>query len=193
MCWIPWWYLDLFSNVTDHVDHVKQVLSAIFTAGLKLNREKCIVLVDTVEFLGYTIIQNKVTVSESKIKAINEYPVPKSIKNIKKFFGLAGFYRKLLPNFSELVAPLSVMQCKNVTFYWNGDCQKSFDKVISLLCSSPIVAIPNPELPYIVKVDSSKFGFGCILEQQDPSSKQRHVIPYSSQKYNTAQQNYPAI
>ncbi len=49
-------------NVTDHVDHMKQLPSAIFTAGLKLNREKCIFLVDTVEFLGYTIIQNKVTI-----------------------------------------------------------------------------------------------------------------------------------
>ncbi len=124
-------------NVTDDVDHVKQVLSAIFTAGLKLNCDKYIFLVDTVEFLGYTISLNKVTVSESKIKTIKDYPVP---KYIKKFLGLAGFYRKLLPNFSELVAPLSVMQCKNVTFYWNSDCQKSFDKIISLLCSSTIVA-----------------------------------------------------
>ncbi len=152
------------------------MLSAIFTAGLKLNHEKCIFIVDSVEFLGYTIIQNKVTASESKIEAIKEYPVPKSIKDIKKFLGLAGFYWKLLANFSQLVAVFSVMQCENVTFYWNSDCQKSFNKVISLLCSSPIVAMPNPELPYIVKVDSSKFGVGCILEQEDPSSKQRHVI-----------------
>ncbi len=55
-------------NVTDHVDHVKQVLSDFFTAGLKLNHEKCIFLVDSVQFLGYTITQNKVTVTESKIK-----------------------------------------------------------------------------------------------------------------------------
>ncbi len=96
---------------------MKQVLSAIFTARLKLNSEKCIFLVNTVEFLGYTITQSKVTVSESKIKAIKAYPVPKSIKDIKKFHGLAGIYRNVLPNFSELVAPLSVMQCKNVTFY----------------------------------------------------------------------------
>ncbi len=150
-------------------------------------------MVDTVEFLGYTITQNKVTVSESKIKAIKDYPVWKSIKDIKKFLGLAAFYRKLLPNFSELVVPLSVMQFKNVTFYWNSDCQKSFDKVISLLCSSPILAMLNPELPYIVKVDSSKFGVLCILEQEDRSSKKRHVIAYSSKKYNSAQQNYPAI
>ncbi len=84
------------------------------------------------------------------------------------------------------------MQCKNVTFYWNSDCQKSFDKVISLLRSSPIAVMSNPELPYIVKVDSSKFGVGCILEQEDLSSKQRHVIAYSSKKYNTAQQNCAA-
>ncbi len=87
-----------------------------------------------------------------------------------------------------MVAPLSVMQCKNVTFDWNNDCQKCFDKVISLLCSTPIVAMPNPELPYIVKVDSSKFGVCCILEQEDPCSKQRHVIAYSSKKYNSKTQ-----
>ncbi len=79
-------------NVTDHVDHIKQVLWAIFVAGLKINPEKCIFLVDTVEFLEYTITQNNVTVSESKIKAIKDYPVLKSIKDIKKFLGLAGFY-----------------------------------------------------------------------------------------------------
>ncbi len=101
-------------------------------------------MVNTVEYLEYTITQNKVTVSESKIKAIKEYPIPKSINDIKKFLGLSGFYRKLLPNFSELVAPLIIIQCKNVAFYWDGDCQKSFHKVISLLCSSPTVAMPNP-------------------------------------------------
>ncbi len=154
-------------NVTDHM---KQVLLAIFTAGLKLNHEKCIFLVDTLEFLWYTITQNKVTISESKIKIIKDYPVPKSIKDIKKFLGLAGFYRKLLPNFSELVAT------SKMSHFIGLVTQKYFDKVISLLCSSPIVAMPNPELAYIIKIDSSKFCVGCILEQEEPSSKQRHVI-----------------
>ena len=62
-----------------------------------------------------------------------------------------------------------------------------------MLCSSPIVAIANPDLTFIVKVDSSKFGVGCILEQEDPNTKQRYVIEYASKKYNKAQQNYPAI
>ncbi len=104
-------------------------------------------LVDTVEYLGYTITQNKVTVSESKIKTIKDYPVPKSIKDIMKFLGLAGFYRNLLPNFSELVAPLSVMQCKNVTFYWNSDCQNLLIKLF--LCFAHLLLLLCQILNYL--------------------------------------------
>ncbi len=186
--------ITIFSRSLDeHFEHVRIVLDALREAGLKLNRSKCVFCVNTIDFLGFRISPNTVTVSGKKIETITKYPVPRTIRDVKKLLGLVGFYRKLIPNFSVLTAPLCVMQCKNADFRWTDDCQTAFDTLISLLASSPIVTIPNPDLTFIVKVDSSKFGVGCILEQEDPVSRQRFVIEYGSVKYNKAQQNYPAI
>ena len=187
--------ITIFSkNVSDHLTHVKLVLDALSQAGLRLNREKCIFFTDKIEFLGFTTIShNSVTVSESKVQSIRNYPVPKTVKDIKKLLDLAGFYSKLIPNYDAIIEPLSVMRCKNASFRWTDQCQKSFDKLIKLLCSSPIVTMPNPNLTFIVKVDSSKFGVGCTLEQEDPVTKHRKVIEYSSRKYNNVQRNYPSI
>lgn len=177
----------------NHWKHLDEVLSSLYESGLKLNKEKCKFFVDNVEFLGYNISENSVTLANKKIDAIKNYPVPKTVKAVKRFLGLTGFYRKLVENYSKIASPLNEMMRKGSVFNWTSECKNSFDTLINVLCSSPVLRISNPDWPYIVKVDSSKFGVGCILEQEDPVTKQRYVIEYASSKYNDTQQRYPAI
>ena len=176
-----------------HLDHLEKVLNALYKAGMKLNKDKCEFFVNEVQFLGYDISKNSVTVSSKKTDTIRNYPMPKSIKAVKRFLGLTGFYRKFIPNYAEISSPLNDMQCKNAVFKWTRECQDAFDSLKDILCSKPILGIPNPDWTFIVKVDSSKFGVGCILEQENPESKNRMVIEYASRKFTETQRRYPAI
>ena len=183
----------VFSQATNHLTHLKAVLQALYEAGLKLNKHKCKFFVSSVNFLGFEIAKNSVKASKSKVEVINNYPIPKTKRDIKKFLGLTGFYRKLINNYACIASPLTNMQCKDVAFEWDKSCQSSFDKLRLALCAEPVLAISNPQWMYILKVDSSKYGVGCILEQENPVTKDRHVIEYGSCKFNKTQQNYPAI
>ncbi len=161
------------------ISHNASKFSSPVVLVKKVNSDKVWVTIDyrvTNEYLGFTITANQVTVSNKKVESIKNYPVPKSVKGITKFLGLADFYRNQLSNYSEILSPLSVIQCNIVKFCWTDECQKCFERVINLLFSSSVVLMPNAALRYILKIDSSKFGIGCILEQEDPSSKQRYVI-----------------
>lgn len=178
---------------TEHLAHLTKILHAIHKSGLKINKDKCKFFTESVNFLGFTISNNSITVSDSKTRVIREYPVPKTTKQVKRFLGLTGFYRKLIPDYSLLSIPLNKMMLKHAVFVWNSDCQHSFDKLKYALCSEPVLRIPHPDYVFIVKVDSSKLGVGCILEQEHPETKERYVIEYGSLKYSDAQKRYPAI
>ena len=183
----------VFSKKNDHMDNLKVVLDALYNAGLKLNREKCQFFVNSVNFLGFNISKNSVRPSKTKTLVVQNYPIPKSKRDVKKFLGLTGFYRKLIENYACIASPLTKLQCKDENFVWSKECEESFQKLKFALCSDPVVRISNPEWDYVVKVDSSKYGVGCILEQKNPVDNERIVIEYGSSKFNSTQQNYPAI
>ena len=183
----------IFSKQKDHFNHLQTVLKALYDAGLKLNKEKCQFFVSVVNFLGYNITKNSIKASPRKIDTISNYPVPKSAKDVKKFLGLAGSYRKLIPDYSCIASPLNALLTKNALFDWTNNCQNAFVKLKNSLCNDPVLKISNPDWQYIVKVDSSKCGAGCILEQIDPETNDRFVVEYASCKYNDTQRNYPSI
>lgn len=184
----------IFSDSEDeHFSHVETVLSVLLEAGLKLNPNKCQFFRDQIEYLGFTIGHQLLSPAESKISVIREWPVPKTLKDVKKFLGISGYYRKLIKNFSEIAEPLNALQRKQMKFVWSDACNNSFIKLKTLLASSPVVRIADPKAQFIVKTDASKFGVGCILEQVDFSNNERYVVEYASKRFDKAAVNYPAI
>ncbi len=112
---------------------------------------------------------------------------------MKKFLVIVGYYRKLIKDFSFIAEPLNAMQRKQVEFVWSNDCNTSFERLRSLLASSPIVRIADPNSVFILKTDASKFGVGCILEQIDSVTHERYVIAYASKRFDRAAANYRAM
>ena len=106
----------VYSKKEDHEECLHKVFDALYKAGLKLNKTKCKFFVDSVHFLEFKISKNSVHPSEKKTEVINNYPVPKSKKDVKKFLGLPGFYRKLVANYSLIAALLTRLQCKEQHF-----------------------------------------------------------------------------
>ena len=83
----------------------------------------------TVTFLGHLVGQGQVKPLESKVNAISEFPVPATKKQLMRFLGMAGYYRKFCKNFSIIAEPLTNLLKKNVKFKWNDNCQVAFDRL----------------------------------------------------------------
>ena len=129
-------YIDdvvIYSNSwEDHLQSIRELFKAIQNANLVINLAKSDFSQAKITYLGFEVHYGKVLPKESNIQAILDFPVPKTRKNIRQFIGLAGYYRKFLLNFSDIVCPLTNLLKKNVNFNWDDSCDISFNKLKSI-------------------------------------------------------------
>jgi len=101
-----------------HVGHLRVMLSLLRDHQLYANIDKCTFCVESVIFLGFVVNKSGVHVDPTKIKAIQEWPVPKTIGDIRSFHGLTSFYRRFVLNFSTIASPLNELVKKDISFEW---------------------------------------------------------------------------
>jgi hypothetical protein len=111
----------------EHVEKLCAIFERLDQANFKIQPEKCVFATDTVEYLGHICTPFGIRPDPKKIKAIEEYRVPKTIKEIRAFIGLAGYYRRHVRNFAELVKPLTNLTKKDVPHDWTGEHQSAFE------------------------------------------------------------------
>lgn len=100
-----------------------------------------------------------------KLEAVRHFPRPKTPKNIKQFLGLAGYYRKFIPNFSNLTKPLTKLLKNDSRFDWTDIQEKSFEILKHKLCEEPVLQYPDFTNPFILTTDASGTAVGGILSQ----------------------------
>ena len=122
-------------------------------------------------------------VDEDKIKAIQEWPVPTSIQQVRSFHGLPSFYRRFVKNFSSIITPM-VEVVKGKTFEWNGAAQAAFEEVKRRLTSAPVLALPSFAKTFEVECDASGVEIGAVLTQE------MRPIAYFSEKLNDTRRKY---
>ena len=185
-------YLDdilVFSrNEEEHEEHLRAVLQKLREEKLYAGRGKCEFGVRSIEYLGHTVGPNGVEMNDDKIKAIVDWTVPKTKKELRSFLGLAGYYRRFIEHFAQRVLPLSEMLKDTAVFTWGRAQQAAFDDLKSVMTTAPVLAIPDPSLPYEVYTDSSAFGVGAILLQDQGRGLQ--PCAYLSHKLSNAERNY---
>ena len=108
---------------------------------------------------------------------------------MQQFLGLAGYYRRFVKDFALIAQPLHrLTECTN-TFVWTNECQESFDKLRDCLYSTPILAYPNFQKPFILDTDASDVGIGAVLSQLDEDGCER-VIAYGSRLLTKPERQY---
>ena len=176
-------------DLNQHTEHVKLVLKKLLDAELYIKADKCEFDNEEVNFLGIRIGRNGVSMGKQKIKAILEWPKPKSQHDVMVFLGFANYHRSFLKHFSLYTTPLTNLLKKNKKFIWGEKEEKAFDALKNLFTSKPVLKIFSPDKPCIMETDASDFAIGSILSQYDNKGT-LHPIAYYNRKLKSAEINY---
>ena len=181
----------------DHMTSLRQVLDRLRSAKLTAKPSKCMIGYDSIECLGHNIVGQTVRPQEDKIQAIRDAPRPSTKRQIKSFLGLAGFYRRFIPNFSSIASPLTDLTKKNRPNSikdWQDHHERAFQTLKNRLKSSPILRLPvfQEGKPFVLRTDASDIGLGAVL-LQDFEGEGRLPIAYASKKLLPRERNYSVI
>jgi len=140
-------YIDdiiIFSKtVEEHLVHLEEVFNRLREANVKLNPVKCHFARKEVLYLGHVVTPNGIKPNPAKISVVKEFPIPKNLKELRNFLGLANYYRKFVKDFAKIANPLHELTRKGVKFHWTDDCAEAFDKLKRALVSAPVLAYPD--------------------------------------------------
>ena len=175
-----------------HLQTIRNFFGRLSEAKLTVNLAKSEFCHANLTFLGHIVGQGQVKPVEAKVEAISDFPVPTGKRQLMRFLGMAGYYRKFCNNFSIIAEPLTNLLGKRVKYVWTDDCQKSFDKLKAILKSAPVLLAPSFEKEFKLAVDASDVGAGSVLLQEDDNGVD-HPVCYFSKKFNKHQRNYSTI
>jgi hypothetical protein len=113
-------------------------------------------------------------VDPGKVKDVLDWVVPQTVKEVRSFLGLAGYYRRFIENFSKIAKPLTSLLEKGVDFSWTDERQNAFEELKKRLTTAPVLTLPNQSKRFTVYCDASRDGLGCVLMQEG------RVIAYAS-------------
>ena len=137
---------------------------------------------EQVKFSGYNISARGIEPTEERTEAITNFPTPTVKKDVKSFCGLAQTLAGFLPDYAHCAAPLTALLSEKVAFIWLLDHQEAFEKVKKICTSNLVLKIFDPDLDTELVTDASRVGLGFVLQQQDPASKNWHLVQCGSRK-----------
>ena len=182
--------LAIGAHSIDDLDHkVRLILQRFRSLGLSLKLSKCDFGKKEVEFLGMIVGRGCIRMDPAKLSAIATWPPPKMVKAVHALLGFCNFYRKFIPGFSNLVAPLTALTRKDVSWTWGMDQQSAFATLLSLFQTAPVLHLPDVDRPFVVMTDASLIASGGILMQRDGNGD-LHPCAYLSQTFSPAECNY---
>jgi hypothetical protein len=185
-------YLDdllIFSEtIEEHVRRMRLVFDRIRQVNFKLNITKCTFAVPEVVYLGHVVNKNGVAPDRGKLFVIKNFPKPRTVKEVRSFLGLSGYYRAFIQNYAAMSRPLTQLTKKDVPFVWSEGQQQSFEKLKAALTSQSVLAHPRFDQPFILSTDASDYAISAILSQLH-GGKER-PISFASRMLNAAERNY---
>ena len=176
------------SDLETHLSRLVQVLVRLGEVNLKLKPSKCHLLRREVLFLGHVVSRNGIATDSTKIEAVESWPTPQKLKEVRAFLGLCSYYRKFVSDFALIARPLHALTKKETRFCWSEECDAAFVRLKQKLIEAPILALPNDTGTYVLDTDASGSAVGGVLSQVQNGVER--VICYGSRLCSTAEQNY---
>lgn len=171
-----------------HIERVETVAKSLRKANLTINVEKSHFGMKSIKYLGHVVGNGTIKPDPDRVQGVSDCQVPKTIKQVRRFLGMAGWYQRYINNFSSVAAPLTDLLKKSDRFVWTPEAQQSFDALKTSLTTAPVLTHPDFDQPFFIQCDASITGVGGVLFQE--INGQEHPIAFMSRKLNTAQKNY---
>jgi len=168
----------------EHEEHLRTSLQLLRDNQLYAKLSKCEFWLGQVAFLCHVISRDGLAVDPSKVEAVISWKRPSSVIEIRSFLGLAGYYKRFVQGFSSIAAPLTKLTRKSVPFVWIDQCEESVKEMKTRLTTTPILTLPSGSGGFVVYIDASNVGLGCVLMQNDK------VIAYGSRQLKDHDKNY---
>jgi len=136
----------------EHADHLRTVLRTLAAHKLYAKLKKCDFWMEKVHFLGHVISGEGISVDPAKVAAVEEWPRPTNVSEVRSFLGMAGYYRRFVKDFSKIASPLTRLLHKDYKF----ECENRFQELKQRLVTTPILLIPEGNEGYMVYSDASR-------------------------------------
>ena len=175
-------------DMETHVTHVRQTLAILREHQLYAKVSKCSFFQHRVEYLGHIVSSEGLSPDPAKVAAVADWKVPTSVTEVRSFLGLAGYYRRFIPQFAKIAAPLTNLTRKNTPFTWSLREGEAFEQLKTVLLHAPVLQLADPERTFVVTTDASDFAIGAVLSQRWDDGE--HPVAYESRKMNAAEGNY---
>jgi hypothetical protein len=172
-------------SLEEHEEHLWIVHQRLREHQLYAKFSKCELWIKEVPFLGHVVSPEGIAVDSNKVKEVLEWTPPMTVSEVWSFLGLAGYYRRLILNFSKIMKPVIELLKKGIKYVSSEACDESFKHLKKLLTTLPVLAEPNTTKPFDVYRDASGSGLGGVLMQEG------RVISYSSRQLRCHEEHYP--
>lgn len=159
-----------------HLSHLCLALATLTENALVANQSKCEFALNSISYLGHRISSDGVAVDPSKIEVISNRPAPTSVRQLRGFLGLSGYYQRFVRRYASIATPLSDLLCKD-KFVWTPVAAASFIALKQSLNTTPVLRLPNFEEHFNVETDASGFAMGAVLTQRG------HPLSFFSKQY----------
>jgi len=177
------------ATVDEMLQNLNKTLSVLKENHLFVKLKKCEWMKPRVKFLGHILCDGKLQVNEEKVESVRDWPEPRCPREVRAFLGLAGYYRRFVPNFASIAKPLHRLTSSNQPFIFGDEEKTAFLVLKKSLTDACVLSCPVFDKPFVLDVDASLNGIGAVLSQKDESGTER-VLEYYSRTLSPAEANY---
>ena len=182
-------YLDniiVFSKTPEeHIERLRGVFEKLAAAGLRLKPSKCEFFKSWVAYLGHIISKDSIETDPKKIEAIEKWPVPKTVTEVRSFLGFTNHYHKFIPRYAQVARPINQLVSggnankKKTLVDWTSECQVAFEHLKHLCSQTPDLAYADYMKLFQLHTDTSESGLGAVLYQKQANDMES-VLAYAS-------------
>ena len=182
-------YLDdiiVFSKKPEeHIERLRGVFTKLAATGLRLKPSKCEFFKSKVSYLGHIVSKKGIEMDPKKIEAIEKWPIPRTVTEVRSFLGFTNYYRKFIPRYAQVAKPLNQLvsgdnaKMKKAVINWTNEFQEAFEHLKCLCSQTPILAYADYTKPFQLHTDASESGLGAVLYQKQADGTEG-VIAYAS-------------
>lgn len=188
-------YLDdvlIYSSTwADHMKHLAIALTRLKEHRLYCREDKCSFAKTRTQYVGHVLSHNTISCQAAKIRAIQDWPELKDVRGIRRFLGLAGYYRKFVKDFALIARPLTDLLRKGNSFVWGHAQRKAFQLLKQALTHAPVLQIPSASKPFVLDIDASTTGFGAVLLQPGDDDPHKLLpVAFWSHRLSDAETKY---